>query len=186
MRAALIVVAMVLGADVAAADPEPAHKSGGVALALPVVGTVGLWGAAFGIGMADFDCARDQSCNDTELAIVAGLAVIAPSAGHFYVGENRHGVIASGARAVAAAAWIWGGQSVCEPSPGECLSRRHRNGTVEAAGGFLLLGLTVYDWIDAPFAARRFNRRAATVALAPTALRAVDGPAWGLAAAGTF
>ncbi len=84
------------------------------------------------------------------------------------------------------AAWMWGGEDVCDPGPIGCGSQQRRNATVETAGKIPLLGLTVYDWVDAPFAARRFNRRAAAVAVAPTTLRAVDGPAWGVAAVGTF
>jgi hypothetical protein len=176
-----------------AARPTPPapRKSPAVAFGLALGGSVLSWGTlAIGI-----------SANSLELALVgvAGITV-APSAGHLYVGGGlplRSGgmvvrAVGAGSLAVGAAlvtaCFLEGlGDALDDADDGEddgggsCGAAR-----IALVGGVGLLGAgTVLDIVTAPIAAHTHNR-GLRLQLAPTVLKAVDGPRIGIGLGGRF
>jgi hypothetical protein len=129
-------------------------------------------------------------------AMATGLVVgaVGPSAGHLYAGEVGHALLSTTARAAGGVMMVTG-VFMADPidlcfGPADSCPEEEGDDTgwlIAAAGVALVAGTTVYDLVDAPRAARRANRRAAARAVVvPTAVRAADGLAPGMAFAGTF
>lgn len=191
---AIACCAAVLGAAVDArgddAPPPPPRYSPGLSLGLSIGTTVAGWGLFAGGIALDDDGAGAISL------MIGGQAVAAfgPSAGHVYVGEYRHALIASSVRAAALAlidvgilaassCAIGGGSGDGSDDQSDC----GNGGTAAVFIGLgVAAGLGLYDWVDAPRAARRASRRAATLQLAVVPLRVPNHQAVGLGLAGTF
>ena len=136
-------------------SPPPelvSHKSPPLAGGLAVVTTVVGWGLV-AAGVAD----------DSAGAVLVGvpLAAIGPSVGHVYAGEYRHALITTSLRVAGLAQAYYGvaASTVCfgDSCPD---GAGHRNARLSVLGVGIAAGVGLYDWIDAPSAARRANRRA--------------------------
>lgn len=175
-----------------AKPPPPApRKSPAVAFGLALGGSVLSWGTlAIGISV---------SSPELVLVGVAGIAV-APSAGHLYVSGGlplRSGgmiVRAVGAGSIAVGTGLL--TACLLEGLGDALddaddAEDDGGGTCGAAevtlvGGLALLGAgTVLDIVTAPIAAHKHNR-GLRLQLAPTVLKAVDGPTVGIGVGGRF
>jgi hypothetical protein len=163
------------GGDV---EPVPAEidaspKSPGTALAWAIGSTFAGWGITLG-GLYGENVAL----------FILGEAVSAfgPSAGHFYAGEVGHGlatsVIRGGALFAADVIVVLAFEDDFDQNSGEGFFL----GSLAVAAG---LGL--YDWIDAPRAARRANERNGFVlGFAPMAPDRDGHPTLGFALVGKF
>jgi hypothetical protein len=133
------------GGEPVPATLDASPKSPGTALAWAIGTTVVGWGMAAG-GIA---------AGSPGLFIVGeAVSAFGPSAGHFYAGEIGHGfatsVVRGGALLAADVILVLAFEDEFEDDSGEGLFL----GSLAVAAG---LGL--YDWIDAPRAARRANER---------------------------
>jgi len=175
-----------------AKPPPPApRRSPAVAFGLALGGSVLSWGT-LAIGISAENAAL-------VLAGVAGIAV-APSAGHLYVSGGlplrSGGMIV---RAVGAGSFALGAALLTAcllEGLGDALddaddAEDDGGGSCGAAevtlvGGLALLGAgTVLDIVTAPIAAHKHNR-GLRLQLAPTVLKAVDGPSVGIGVVGRF
>ena len=165
-------------AEDGAMEPVPAtlnatRKSPGAATAWAIGTTFAGWGMAAG-GIA---------AGNAGLFIVGeAVSAFGPSAGHFYAGESAHGLGMSVIRGVALGAAdvivVLAFEEDWDEGTGEGLFF----GSLAVAAG---LGL--YDWIDAPGAARRANERNGfDLGFAPMAPGRDGRPALGLALVGKF
>ena len=117
---------------------------------------------------------------------VAGLttAALAPSTAHWKVGDKNHAYIATGLRLGGASLVMIGLKEFIDND----LNDRARN--LLAIGGGTLIGLGIYDVLDAGFAPRRLaiqQREAISFRLRPAPLFSKDGRAsLGLTAVGRF
>ncbi len=169
----LVVIATLLTSSVAAAQPDPVeaptprvHKKRPSTAAVLAAGTF-----VSGVVVGGYGASR----NETSLLVMsAGLLAFGPSAGHVYVGANRHAIQGTLLRSAGLGLIILG--------TGAGVPHDHNAFLAAAgiAGAGLLTGAIAYDLVDAPLAARRRNARA--LAVTPAIVR--DAP--GLALAGTF
>jgi len=156
----------------------------------PFVASILAFGAtALGLGFAvgGQDPARPDA-GGSRLVLWAGMSALAvgPSAGHFYAGEVRHGLVLSAVRGVAvfAMAYPW---RIVHPTCADCRSTTRGLNLIAWGGLAVWGGLTIYDLLDARRAAHRANDRARSLTIAPTVLPTPDGrTATGLVVAGTF
>ncbi len=204
--AAATLAAMLLTAGAGAAGPpatgapadpdaEPApelaaelpQRCWGLALGLSMGSTALLSGVGFGLSMGGYE--------DAGLALSLLGNIVGPSVGHIYTGQYWHALGTSLGRGAAtgimlaglmhtdflasvfgrepdAPAWAW---------------------PVTLLGAAGVLGLTIYDYVDAPLSAVRFNERArgaqlslAPLVLQPPAGRPEAGPALGMGLSGRF
>lgn len=172
----LAAVPALAAAQPASTPPTPAageRYDPGLALALSVGGTV--------VGYAAMYASVDQGA-PWLAGVGAGLAVIGPSAGHWYTGHYfTRGL---GARVIGAAA-LAGGAALY---PDDCGADRFDEPCPDSPGAValiitgvvLVIAGTVDDVVTAPGEARRRNRRA--VAFAPI----VAPDRTGVALVGTF
>jgi hypothetical protein len=112
----------------------------------------------------------------------AGALVLGPSLGHYYAGDMQHGVATTFGRLAGGGLVFFGlvlDRGFC--STGDCRGGIGTAATVAGAGLFVYS--TVYDIVDAPRAARRFNDR---VQVMPTVLPTATGAAPGVFIGGTF
>ena len=136
-------------------SPPPelvSHKSPPLAGGLAVVTTVVGWGLV-AAGVAD----------DSAGAVLVGvpLAAIGPSVGHVYAGEYRHALITTSLRVAGLALAYYGVASSTLCFGDSCPDGAgHSNAGLSLLGVGIAAGVGLYDWIDAPSAARRANRRA--------------------------
>jgi hypothetical protein len=169
-----LAVASAFVLAVSAATAHADTPSPGTALAWSIGGTL----AGVGVTAAAVPL-------DSPEAFVGGEALLAfgPSAGHFYAGETGHGLIVSGLRAGSIVLFDYGlGSSLgcaIDRSENTCGDREAIAALVGLGG---VVGLTAYDLIDAPRAARREAARAGGVTIAPM----IDRHATGLALVGRF
>jgi hypothetical protein len=162
----------------------PDDKSPGISVALAIGTTVVGWGLlAEGIR-------SDSAVLGNSFGLAGTLASLAgPSAGHFYSGEIKHGLLFSGLR-TASLGLVIAGAVVASPightHSDEESSGDNAGGTMIVAGLAAYVGLTVYDWVGAAGAARRANahRRAeAQLTIVPTTTRNAGA---GMALVGSF
>ncbi len=136
-------------------SPPPelvSHKSPPLAGGLAVVTTVVGWGLV-AAGVAD----------DSAGAVLVGvpLAAIGPSVGHVYAGEYRHALITTSLRVAGLALAYYGVASSTSCFGDSCPDGAGKNNAgLSLLGVGIAAGVGLYDWIDAPSAARRANRRA--------------------------
>jgi hypothetical protein len=162
MRIAIAALVLFVTARVSAAEPaKDVGRKSRVAAVTLAVGTTAL-------GVTMMAVAGTQGLVPT-LGLGGGLiAVVGPASGHIYAGEYRHALVTSLVRGAFAIAYARGLQ---QGSIGGLDSHRDHSTTwATAAGGIVLLGATVYDFIDAPRAVRRANKRSA-LQLAPAVTR---------------
>jgi hypothetical protein len=110
---------------------------------------------------------------------------IGPSLGHLYAGEETHFWITGGARLAAFGLLIllevWGPgigplYAVTQPGHlGESFSAYPVAYTVDLLLVLGIIGSAIYDLIDAPYAASRYNARIEAAAAAPHAMAAPPG-----------
>lgn len=203
ITALLLAAAIGAGASPAAAQPaapfhppstvaplppaprgEPvARKEPATAAALAIGLTVGGYALVSLAGTVE-DRSEDGA---VALALVGfSLATIGPSTGHFYAGETGRGVGSIGVRMGGIAAMGLGATMLCILCDDEESDRSADRGVALILLGMgVYAGATIYDFIDAPRAARRTNRRRAVVAT-PTVLRGPDGAAPGFVVGGAF
>jgi len=168
--------------------PEPATvapvKNEGHALALAIGGTL------VGVGITVAAVRGDA----VVLLVGVGVSVIGPSAGHLYAGANQHAFATSVGRIGAAAVFIKGvlqrdkvGYD-CEFANEPCVEPDNkRQGTrLMWIGGILYAGITIYDIVDARYAARRTNARHRVVMVAPSVISGAHGPAPAVSFVGSF
>jgi hypothetical protein len=177
--AAVVVLAVVTPA-VAAADPvgEPPaptrttrkdpRKAIGYA-ALGIAGGLVLLGGG----------AAAEADEPAVLGLAAvGIASIAPSAGHIYAGAWGIAAATSLTRVAGLTLLSAGAAQFANHDDGE------GGGSYLMAGAILWVGATIVDFVDAPFAAKRANRR--SVVVAPTAMSTAHGMTPGLVLGGRF
>jgi len=175
MRASLIVLALLVAARPASADDT---KSPGWALGLSIGGTVAG-------GMMLGALAGDSEAEGHQILPAALMLLTGPSWGHIYTGDYDLAVGGTLLRVVGLA-MIKEGRGDCLPDPSEgaslddCVYEDPTPG-LAAAGTILVLGTALAEIVDAPFAARRYNREHA-VTLAPVA----DKGRYGVALIGRF
>jgi hypothetical protein len=181
MRAA-IVIAALLAARVAAADPapappglaplaQPAHeKSGFVATSLAIAGT------ALPIGII-YASAKASHSNDRERGVLLGISLFAftPSLGHWYA--SRFWTIGMGTRMAGLTLASIGAASLMHDGGDE------KGGVIVGCGLLLAAGGVLLDIITASEEADAWNREHAT-RIKPVAMRLHDG--YGIGLAGTF
>lgn len=167
MRRALAAAVTILTlAAPARADAE--EKDPGIALFSALGGT------ALGVGLYIGWLRTDE---DLLLAGAAVAGVVGPAGGHLYLGEYKHPILTSLARAAAIASTVAGASLIFA----EHEDYQDLASFLFWGGGIAYVGVTGYDIIDAPLAARRHNDRV-RARVAPTW---IDG-APGLTIAGTF
>ncbi len=178
--AALLAAAALL-ADAARADADDttSPRSGSTATLLALGGTVGsLALSAYGGG----------SDNPALMVTGIGAAMIAPSFGHIYAGLGSHAMVTSAIRIAGAATMVVAIEtSLCVFCSDDERERKERqiSGMLAFAGFGTYVAATAYDLLDARYAARRANRRAAVAV--PTVLTSPDGQrAPGLVIGGSF
>lgn len=153
--------------QLAEAKPKSAAAAFGLSL--------GASAASVGVIIAGSAIAEKNEVAGFAVSILGtGLFVLAPSAGHFYVGEKRHGLIFSGVRLGTGVVAVLGGGFALTSIFGEANALSKVGGTMLVLGILGGAGLLVYDVIDAPRAAKRINlalpEKRASVSLLPTLL----------------
>lgn len=171
------------------AAAETPRRSPWLALGLSLGSTAVLTGV--GIGLV-----ASHQQHDTGLAELGGATAVVglslgPAVGHLYTGDYWHALGTSLGRGVAgtmAVAGFVGQLCIFEPCQPPDWAK-----PVMWIGALGWAGLTVYDLIDAPLSALRFNERARTaelglapVVLAPPAGHPEAGPALGMGLSGRF
>ncbi len=186
-----IVVVCFLAAPLSAAPAETVepylsqtmeipYRSPSFALTLSLAGSIGLIGA----GMAMDNSSSLESSGG--MALIALGAIVGPSAGHLYTGQTSRALWFSLGRAAALSGGFLGAMVV---GGGHGDETGETGAIVLAiAGGVTWLGLSLWDIVDAPRSAQRFNEKAHAFALAPMVLPPAaaddsDTPAYGLALA---
>ncbi len=142
-----------------------------------LAGTLAAGGVVAAISLGDLSVRTGS----TPLGVAAlGVLIVAPSAGHLYAGATDHAIITSLGRAASF------GLILVAASESDRSRDLAEVGQMVGAYGFL--GVIVYNIVDAPFAARRFNRRARAAAstVSPTLIPVVGGTAPGLSLRGVF
>lgn len=174
------------GVPALSGEPLPPHEevSPGVALGLSLGATAGSWAVLGAVASAKFD---NNHVRDNLAGVFAFGTLVAPTAGHWYA--RRLGSPGLIARAVGAGILYW---TISRSNVARPLSDGSRDDKFPVVAG-LGLGLgtyavaTVYDIIDAPRAARRYNQRKLTLPVRPLFGRGLGGnPSFGLAVAGRF
>lgn len=157
--AVLAVVCLTLAARTGHADDT---KSPGWALGLPIGATVGgvlLVGAMAG----------DSEAPPELLVPAIGLAVTGPSWGHIYTHDYDLAIGGTLLRVLGVAMYAEG-RGDCVPDPddldGACIDYENDTPALMYAGVALVVGTALAEMIDAPFAAKRYNREHA-VTIAP-------------------
>ncbi|MDB4962731.1 MAG: hypothetical protein JWP01_2730 [Myxococcales bacterium] len=130
---------------------------------------------------------------DNENLGVAGiaLALIGPSAGHFYAGENGRAVKMSLLRTGGLLMMVYGAEQASNYAYDcqyDCNYNDNNDGeTAMLVGGAIILGATLYDFYDAGRAARRTNEKAArALTVAPTMMSSQGVRSPGVALSGQF
>jgi len=178
MRAALPIVALLLVLHAQAAHAD--EKSPGVALGLSVGSTAGGF-------LVLGTLAGDSEVASPELLVTAALTLVTgPSWGHLYTGDYDLAIGGTLIRLVGAAMVAEGlGRCVTDDSDPYAIDPpcNYENKTpgLVAAGAVLILGTAAAEIIDAPYAAKRYNRE--QVMLTPTA---TPNGGYGLALSGRF
>ena len=159
-----------------------------VALLLPVTLTL----VPVITGAALF-AADDEDVRHAGFAVMNAGILLGPSAGHFYVGETRHGLITLGIRAA-----LVGGSFAMYGAALSSRPDRPNNSFDDDTSSILgmlaftlaigAFGVGIYDFIDAPRAANRANARTliSSVAVAPTVIRTGRENRLGLVIAARF
>jgi hypothetical protein len=182
------VVALLLAPSLALAQPSyqppvaPARpievapiKSEQTATALAIGGTLG--------GFALTAGALRGNSPAIAWAALAGT-LVGPSLGHIYSGESLHAVGTTVLRAAGGTAMILGAISLttassCDPDLSDCsggYTGQSRDEAMIWIGAAVYLGATIYDIIDARYAARRANERhARSIMLAPSLVSTTGG-----------
>lgn len=202
----LLLVASPAGAgpvdEVADTAAEREERSPGAAFALSFAPTVAVAGTGLALIACDSGSLGDGAGGMAEAGLIlfAIGSVVGPSAGHLYT-EDYGWAVGLGLGRAAFMGLLLGGlfydpgrtnwsDSDSEgnwfaPDPGKLI--------LMALGLHGLLWLTIWEWVDTPLSARRFNERAAgvEVGLGPLLLppppgRADDPGAIGLALSGRF
>lgn len=149
----------------------------------------------FTMGMTILGCVMrvsDDLAESGASTIIMGLGLtFGPSIGHFYTGDIGRATLTFLGRGVALVSVVHGitmrssHDKSYDPGIGKALI---------IGGGLALLGLTVWDIIDAPFSAKRFNEKAAqqrSLAVTPLIIPPQDlskssANFYGLSLSGTF
>jgi hypothetical protein len=162
------------------ADPSPPRvaqrKSPGLAFGLASLGVVGGL-ALFGLADRADDAGEEDDARALAYTGVA-VAVIVPSAGHAYAGEWVKAGVTTAVRAGGFGLMVAGLAQIAAETSGK------NGGLYLVSGSILYFGTTLYALIDAPFAAKRANRR--NVVVAPTAMSSAGGMSPGVALVGSF
>lgn len=170
---------LVLAPSTASAQPGrtppadlPDEKSPAIALGLSLLGT--------GAGIAALVAASEME-DGAPLGVAGiGALVVGPSLGHFYAGESdrgiRHAAVRLGAVAAMGTGLLLFFSSPCAfGSENECPETREDVGIgIFLAGAAVGVGSTIYSIVDAPFAARRTNRKASSTMLLPSPIVGPD------------
>ena len=179
--------------------PQLEHRSPGTARELAILTTLGGY-ALVGVGVAVVtldsaaDSAKSRRNDRIGASIIAGgmiTAIVGPSAGHFYAGEAKHGLVFSALRTGALVAGSMAvGLALCD-SEGKTTCTDSATTDLLFLGGLgLAAGLGLYDWWDSANAARRFNaKEAARAGRGASALAPMLDPTHGtigLAVVGTM
>ena len=173
--------------------PIPERKNPTTAMLASAVPTAIGWAM---VGVAALDSGRGLSHDEANANAALGMtgwafATIGPSAGHFYAGGYVHGALTTLGR-VGATVGVGAGLvtmfEFCSASEStHCAHQDEPLGyAIIGASVALYVGLTAYDLIDAPAAARRANQRDAQISVMPTMIRGSRDDAPGLALTGTF
>ncbi len=167
-------------------EPAPPAPTDGKSPAMAVALSLGVTGAGFAaLAMTD-----DMNNSDASSALaVAGVTLIVggPSAGHIYAGESHHALATTALRAAGLGVGAVAAVSMIDFCWDECPEEDHTGAGIALALGLgVYAGATLYDFIDAAGAARRANRRASSVRLAPTALASQRGIVPGMVLGGSF
>lgn len=166
---------------------EPPQRSWGLALGLSMGSTVLLSGIGFGLSMGGYE--------DAGLAFSLLGSIVGPSVGHIYTGQYWHALGTSLGRGAASGIMVAGlmHSDLLAPMFGQEPERPAWAVPLMLLGAAGLVGLTIYDYVDAPLSAVRFNERArgaqlslAPLVLQPPAGRPEAGPAVGMGLAGRF
>jgi hypothetical protein len=186
LPAALLAVAVVSAPSLARAGTAHAEEPRS-----PLVATA-LAAVPIGVSVALGIAAAETDSDALGFAATTGL-LVGPSLGHFYAGEWGRGLLTTGARAAGAGLIIVGafaGWDACDwnaayddPCHEEAREDHEDGKVVMGIGAAAFVAATVYDVVDAPFAARRFNQR---VTVAPTLVSGSAGDAPGLVVSGRF
>jgi hypothetical protein len=156
--AALAVVVALTNGKVFAGEPggilpvgqvqEQGQKNPYIAVAL-AVGAPGLLGAGAAV-------AGKKGALEVSLATAAAAATLAPSAGHIYTGEYLHAAGTAGART----ALLGVSTLVFAENFSYSGDRLDKAETAVLLVSFLgWAGMVVYDFVDAPFSAIRYNEK---------------------------
>jgi len=169
----MIVGALLLASTTAHAD---GRKSAATAEGLSIAGTLG--GAALTLAGI-----KAESGPLTLTGV--GLLIVGPGAGHLYAGDADHSLLTSLIRLAGLGVIGYGFSKLppfqCEDFCEDDEADDTQAGWLLIGGAVTFLGATVWDLVDAPRAAHRYN-----LSLTPTVLPATDGRAPGLSLGGTF
>lgn len=126
-------------------EPKSPYLAGGLA-----VGSIlGFWGIA---ALNDRLFFKHDGWNYYSIPPMALSIAVTPSAGHIYAKEYRHALVFSGLRL-----GLFG--TMVAVAPAALIADDKSLGTIAAFAGIGWFALFVYDLVDAPRAARRYNDR---------------------------
>ena len=176
--AALAVVAATSSA--ARAEPPPPRPAVEEHKSMLAAEAVALAGVYVAIRLDDLDTPYGW----IRSRVALGMLTAAPSFGHLYAGERRRALVGMGLRVAALGVAVVGAEldRRCDAGARPC----DDDHTLQILGATGFLGLTVWQLIDAPFAARRANRRARARELTVAPLTSVRGAPVGLSIIGAF
>ncbi len=193
--AAALALLLIARAIPAAAErtPDPPTEKPRRSPAVAMGFTLGTLGVATAIGLGLTCGIENERYGLINVDFLIPFLVLGtgPSAGHLYAGEYWHAVVTSLGRTTAGTMVIVGYGHYLNPF----VRTPDWAKVMFWTGALSWLGLAFYDIIDAPFAARRFNERAAgdafelnlsPLGLAAPAGRPEAGPALGLSLSGRF
>jgi hypothetical protein len=175
------------------AEGAPA-ASPGTAVGLSLGATLASYGTfVLGVQLAGSQENASSAIGVGVMAIGLSGAIVAPSLGHFYAGDKKHALVATGLR-LAAGGIFAAGSVVFSSNGNNCfLSTDEPKAICEPArlsgigGALALVGLGVYDIIDAAKAPKRASKaKERSLSLAPAILPAAGGTQVGLSLAGSF
>lgn len=201
MRSLLVAVVLVASTSVAIAQPsltppvqpmyqQPVYEQPLPAPALPDVKSEGtatmlaLGTTAAGLALIGAGASSNHSEGVATLGLLA--LMVGPSAGHIYAGEASHAVGMSLVRAGAFITFVVGAVKATSVYASDCFDcsgggsswqKDHDAGVrMMWVGGIAFVASAVYDFIDAPRAARRRNDKGRGFMVAPMMVGTPTGP----------
>ena len=150
---------------------EHAYRSPLWATLIPALTTSAMAGLGLAIGT---DWTKSGLTPDAGFWIFSTGILFGPAGGHFYTGEIGRGLLTSLGRGVSLLVFLAGKMELLSTDCGgdeSCYSANdRRNFALKLTGILGAVGFAAWDLVDAPFSAKRFNKRHRSLSLTPVLL----------------